>query len=82
MGGEQVWAASGFPGALLKIGLRSLIWGWFKGLRSGIQERDNRGCKEPKAEISCGWCFPPKPETLGCVSVVAGEESVGLGGTC
>lgn len=35
-----MWAASGFPGALLKIGLRSLIWGWFKGLRSGIQERE------------------------------------------
>lgn len=40
---------------------------WFKGLRSGIQETDLRGCKEPKAEISGGWYFPLKPETLVCV---------------
>lgn len=50
-----------------------MIWGWFRGLLSGIQEADYRSYKEPKAEISCGWYFPPKPETSVCVSIVAGE---------
>lgn len=38
-----------------------MIWGWFRGLLSGIQEADYRSYKEPKAEISV------------CVSIVAGE---------
>lgn len=48
---------------------------WYPGDR--LQRLQGAESRDP-----CGWHFSPTPETLVCVSMVAGEELGVLGGTC